>query len=76
MDHRLRHAVLRVLLDRLHGMLSGLAKGPANHVWLVDCRDALPKVSDWADEIHGTSRGFLKVAERFRATLAQAGVAS
>ncbi|MCU0907102.1 MAG: hypothetical protein MUF73_06560 [Rhodobacteraceae bacterium] len=75
-DHTLRHAVLRVLLDRLHGMLSGLAKGPANQVWLVDCRDALPKVSDWADEIHGTSRGFTKVAARFRATLAQAGVSS
>ena len=54
-----------------YSMLGGIA-GSAEHrgVHLVDCRGALPDVADWADEIHGTSAGFAKVADRFRATLA------
>jgi hypothetical protein len=69
MDHVLRHEVLKVLLNRLHDMLADLAREEANQVWLVDCRKALPKVTDWADEIHGTSKGFRKVAAKFRDTL-------
>ena len=44
------------------------------HVWVVDCRGALPKVSDWIDEIHGTSAGFAKVAKRFKACIKEAGI--
>ncbi len=43
-------------------------------VWLVDCRNAMPDVTDWADEIHGTSDGFAKVAARFKDSLRAAGI--
>ena len=44
----------------------------ATGVWLVDCREALPDLTDWNDEIHGTSDGFAKVARVFRRVLADA----
>lgn len=74
-DRDLRRNVVKLMLDALYSMLAGLSGDPAHtRVYLVDCRGALPDVSDWADEIHGTSAGFAKVADRFRAVLTQAGV--
>ncbi|MBL3611312.1 hypothetical protein [Rhodovulum sulfidophilum] len=69
-DARLRREVIVFLLDRLYEMLSGLA-GDASEtgIWLVDCRGALPTVTDWNDEIHGTSDGFRKIATRFQDVL-------
>ena len=69
----LRRDVIRFLIDALYDMLGKLSTddtlGP---VHLVDCRGTLPDVSDWEDEIHGTSDGFDKVAARFRAVLENA----
>jgi hypothetical protein len=36
---------------------------------VVDCRVAMPNVSDWNDEIHGISKGFEEVEKRFKAVL-------
>lgn len=56
-------------------MLEEFSGAPkTSRVWLVDCRNAMPNLSDWKDEIHGTSSGFRKVAQRFKAALKEAGV--
>ena len=69
-DPVLRREVIKFLLDHLYDMLSDLAGDPSETgVWLVDCRGAMPSVTDWKDEIHGTSEGFAKVADRFEKTL-------
>lgn len=71
----LQRNIIKFLIDALHDMLTGFSEDPAQtRVWLVDCRGAMPEVTDWADEIHGTSKGFAKVASRFRTALQQAGV--
>lgn len=71
----LRRDIVARLIDALYSMLGQLAADPAQTgVWLVDCRNAMPDVTDWADEIHGTSAGFAKVAARFRQSLRSAGV--
>ncbi len=64
----IRREVLRLLIDRLYAMLEGLAQADP-HVHVVDCRGAMPNLTDWADEIHGTSDGFAEVADRFRSIL-------
>ncbi len=64
----IRRQILVVLIDRLYVMLGEVA-AEYSHVHVVDCRGALPQVTDWADEIHATSQGYAKVAQRFRDTL-------
>ncbi|WP_298986110.1 hypothetical protein [uncultured Roseibium sp.] len=69
----LRRNLIKYLVDELYGMLAGLSANPLNTgVWLVDCRGAMPEVSDWNDEIHGTDEGYTAVAARFRHTIEQA----
>jgi len=66
----LRRAIVALLIDRLYDMLADVAGDPAStRVWVVNCRDAMPDVSDWIDEIHGTTAGFAKVTERVRQLL-------
>lgn len=62
----LGRAILTELIDELYVMLHELAGNSRDsHVWVVNCRGVLPSLSDWNDEIHGTSPGFAKVAGRF-----------
>ena len=69
-DQELRRNILILLIDQLYAMFGELISKPANsNVHIVDCRGAMPEVSMWADEIHGTSKGFKKVASRFKQTL-------
>lgn len=73
MDTALRRNVLKLLIDELYSMLFDIAgESNSSKVWVVDCRNALPAVEDWADEIHGTSDGFAKVAGRFHQVLQSA----
>ncbi len=67
--------IIRELIDGLYTMLEDVA-GSSNdsNVWVVDCRGALPELTDWADEIHGTSDGFSRVAERFKVILRNNGI--
>ena len=68
-----RRAILKLLIDTLYDMLDDLAgDSTQTQVWVVNCRDALPNVSDWADEIHATSDGYAKVAARFKARINEA----
>jgi len=72
-DSAHRRAIITYLIDELYTLLGSMAGDPATTgVWLVDCRNALPLVSDWNDEIHGTDAGYIKVAARFEAVLDQA----
>ena len=66
----LRREILAVLIDQLYAMLERVAAQDP-HVHVVDCRGALPRVTDWADEIHGTTDGFAAVAGRFHAKLVE-----
>ncbi len=60
----LQREVLTILIDALYGMLDDLAAAHPG-VLVVDCRGTLPRRGDWADEIHGTSKGYGRVAQRF-----------
>jgi N-acetylmuramoyl-L-alanine amidase len=71
----LRRGVVALLIDALYDMLGELSgDSEQTGVWLVDCRNAMPDPTDWADEIHGTSEGFGKVASRFKDMLRAAGI--
>jgi hypothetical protein len=66
----LRRNILRLMIDALYDMLGRLAGNPEETgVHVVDCRGAMPSVTDWADEIHGTSNGFAAVAREFARTI-------
>lgn len=67
----IRRDILRNLIDQLYAMLDRVAAANTD-IYVVDCRGALPELTDWADEIHGTSDGFAAVADRFQAVLTQA----
>lgn len=64
----LRRDIIEILIDELYKMLFAVAATDPN-VHVVDVRGTLTKVQDWADEIHGTSAGFKRVATKFRDTL-------
>lgn len=69
----LGRAILEVLIDALYKMLHELAGDPRKtHVWVVNCRGSLPELTDWNDEIHGTSTSYRGVADRFIGILNQA----
>jgi N-acetylmuramoyl-L-alanine amidase len=72
-DDGLRRKIIMFMIDALYDMLATLAgNSQASGVWVVNCRGAMPRLSDWADEIHGTSAGFAKVAARFRPVIRSA----
>jgi hypothetical protein len=66
-DDARRRAVIRVLINAFNGMLVELCASRTN-VHHVDVRNTL-QTGDWANELHPTRLGFLKIAARFDATL-------
>ena len=71
----LRRGILIHLIDRLYSLLNSIADDPTiSDVHVIDCRGAMPTLSDWEDEIHGTSDGFSEVAARFKAKLSELGI--
>lgn len=72
-DQKQRRNIIKYLIDRLYFMLDGIAgNSETTDIWVVDCRGAMPEVSDWIDEIHGTSDGFKKIASCFIPVLSKA----
>jgi hypothetical protein len=68
-DNTLQREIIRVLIDALYDMLERVAgRSTDTHVFIVDVRGTL-HLGDWVDEIHGTSAGFRKVADQFRAVI-------
>lgn len=69
-DMERRKEILRTLIDRFNEMLSRLPTMPElSHVRYIDLRGTLSSGADyrqwWANELHPTGPGFLKVAQRF-----------
>lgn len=60
--------IIKTMLDDLYSMMEEIASSDP-YVHVIDCRGAMPELSDWIDEIHGTSDGFAKVAALFKAKL-------
>jgi len=72
-DPTLRHNIIKYMIDKLYEMMAEVSGDPTQtRVWLVDCRNSMPSVEDWIDEIHGTSDGFKKVAAKFVKTINKA----
>jgi len=68
-----RRNILIFLIDQLYLLLNDLAgDSEATGVWVVNCRGTLTDVQDWNDEIHGTTDGFRKIADRFAQVLSTA----
>lgn len=71
-DPGLQRDIIRILIDALYDMLNRVAgKSSSTHVHVIDVRGTLA-LGEWADEIHGTSSGFRKVATRFRSVISSA----
>lgn len=56
-DPHLQREILRVLIDRFHDALTGMALSFNGRVTIADCRGRVPD-SAWHDELHPTSQGF------------------
>jgi len=67
-DPLVRREIVEILINELYDLLGKVAATDP-HVHLVNIRGTLTQVSDWKDEIHGTSEGFQRVAARFRKVL-------
>jgi lysophospholipase L1-like esterase len=70
-----RFRIMIRLIDRFNEMLMKLIADRAEsdgHLHLIDLRDCFPKppypeyMEDWTNELHPTSDGFRRIAERFR----------
>ncbi|MCV9963375.1 hypothetical protein OIU34_15830 [Pararhizobium sp. BT-229] len=71
-DLQLQRDIIRILIDALYDFLEKIAGDTATtHIHVVNVRNALSQ-ADWADEIHGTSAGFEKVAKRFKTAIVNA----
>ena len=66
----LRREIIKILIDVLYDMLEEISGDSSQtQVWVIDCRGAMPDLTDWNDEIHGNSAGFAKVAAKFRTVI-------
>lgn len=80
MDDPRRRSLVRDLIDAFNQMLGDLASTPGiSHVTYVDLRNTLPTSDSeyrqwWANELHPTRSGFLRVAQRFAEEIRQAVV--
>jgi hypothetical protein len=73
-DVTLQRAIIRRLVDSLYDMMFKVAGKPSDTgVHVIDVRGTLKiENNEWADEIHGTSAGFKKVARLFSKAIANA----
>ena len=61
--------VAKVFIDELSDVLSNLQSRFANRVFFIDCRQVVGgQTSSWDDELHPTSTGYGRVADRFKTT--------
>jgi V8-like Glu-specific endopeptidase len=73
-DVTLQREIIRRLVDSLYDMMFKVAGKPSETgVHVIDVRGTLKiENNEWADEIHGTSAGFKKVAKLFSKAIANA----
>jgi hypothetical protein len=58
-------AIARYMLDSFNDMLRGVAAGSEGRLVHVETLGVLNPATDWLNEIHATSRGYGKIAEKF-----------
>lgn len=78
-DKMLRYEIVKILIDKLNEEVFKPYHSPANGVYYVDTRGTLSRddnkyKDDWANEMHPTSAGFAKIAQRWLPTLRSAGL--
>ena len=83
-DCGLQQAVVKLLIDRFHGVLMEIQNLPNANFLVIDCRETLKpgscKKRDtdgkyWRDEIHPSGKGFAKIVrENFLPALRQVGI--
>lgn len=79
LDHALQGSIIKKMIDDLNELQKRLCgegmqmQGKYKDAYHVDVRGTL-KAKDWADELHPTDSGFVKVAARFRAVLSKIGI--
>lgn len=76
-DNALRREIVKLMIDRLNDLQIRLcggnhAGGKFAHAYHVDVRGMLSSLTDWADELHPTSAGFRRIADRFDGVIRQA----
>lgn len=69
-DAKFRRAVGKQVIDALNVRLEKF-EGKHSRVSYLDLRKTLRKKSEWFDEIHPTSKGFQKIAAKFRKKIAK-----
>ncbi|WP_145108055.1 hypothetical protein [Cereibacter sediminicola] len=57
-DRAFQRQIIRVLIDRFHEALAGMAARFGGRVTVADCRGRVPDAG-WYDELHPTSQGFV-----------------
>ena len=78
-DHPLQRGIIKLMIDDLNEMQMRLCGNGAagadkfKNAYHVDIRGTL-KDREWADELHPTDAGFVKVGARFRTVLAKLGL--
>jgi len=63
-----RHDILKIFIDAMNDMLKELQNQFQGQVFYIDLRDTLSQ-NDWANELHPTNDGFVKLAARIDAAL-------
>lgn len=66
----LQREIVRVMIDRLAGVLEGVQARFVGRVVFCDCRGAVTSDDLWDDELHPKDQGFAAVAQRFRSKIA------
>lgn len=69
-DPTLQRDIIKLLIDRVYGMIGSIASTDAR-IHVIDVRGTLPRIDDWADEIHPTNEGFKKISAHFESVLSQ-----
>jgi V8-like Glu-specific endopeptidase/endonuclease/exonuclease/phosphatase family metal-dependent hydrolase/lysophospholipase L1-like esterase len=65
---KLQRQIIEVIIDRFNESLKAIASEFPGVVHFVDCRGAVPD-DEWYDELHPTSEGYARVADRFRTVI-------
>lgn len=68
-DLQKRYEITKVIIDGFNDLLISLSNTYSGVVHHVDLRNTLPSIDDWANELHPTTDGFLKLSDRFNLEL-------
>lgn len=71
-DIQLQRDIMKVIIDKFYVMLGVAANSdPLQKTHVVQLRGTLPIVTDWTDEIHPSTPGFLRISKKFKAEISK-----